>query len=218
MENKQKRIVNYYQKSMIEIDKIRRENKDFSICLHVCCGPCSTHPIEFLSQYFKNIVIIFNNSNIYPFEEYSRRYEELVRYVTDFNSKNKGEIKIIKLDYDNKSYNQFLAEYGPQKEGKERCFACYRKRMEEAYKLADELGVDYFATVMTISRQKNSQILNEIGIELSKERKAKYFVSDFKKKKGIDRKKELIEEYDMYNQEYCGCVYSYSEYLTKLER
>ena len=92
---------------MIEIDKIRRENKDFSICLHVCCGPCSTHPIEFLSQYFKNIVIIFNNSNIYPFEEYSRRYEELVRYVTDFNSKNKGEIKIIKLDYDNESNNQF---------------------------------------------------------------------------------------------------------------
>ena len=89
---------------------------------------------------------------------------------------------------------------------------------DELEDIADELGVDYFTTVMTISRQKNSQILNEIGLELSKERKAKYFVSDFKKKKGIDRKKELIEEYDMYNQEYCGCVYSYSEYLTKLER
>ena len=69
---------------------------------------------------------------------------------------------------------------------------------------------------MTISRQKNSQILNEIGMELSQNHQAKYFFSDFKKKKGIDRKKELIEKYNMYNQEYCGCVYSYCEYLKKM--
>ena len=216
MEMTNKKVVNYYQKSMIEIDKMKRENKEYSICLHVCCGPCSTHPLEFLSQYFKNIVLVFNNSNIYPSNEYARRYEELVKFVDIFNKENEGKITLVKFDYDNEKYNEFLSVYGPQKEGKERCFACYRKRMSEAYDYADKIGVDYFATIMTISRQKNSQILNEIGIELSKNHQAKYFVSDFKKKKGIDRKKELIEKYNMYNQEYCGCVYSYSEYLKKM--
>ena len=213
MENNTK---NYYQKCMIELDKMKRENRDFSICLHVCCGPCSTHPIEFLSQYFKNIVIVYNNSNIFPSEEYQRRYEELVKYVDLFNKQNNGQIKLVKFEYDNLSYNQFLAQYGPQKEGNERCFACYEKRMEEVYKYADEIGVDYFATVMTISRQKNSQKLNEIGLMLEKKHKAKYLVSDFKKKKGIDRKIELVKEFGMYNQEYCGCIYSYKEYLDKI--
>ena len=72
MENSTK---NYYQKSMIELDKMKRESKEFSICLHVCCGPCLTYPLEFLLQYFKNIVIVYNNSNIYPQREYQRRYE-----------------------------------------------------------------------------------------------------------------------------------------------
>ena len=215
MENNTK---NYYQKCMIELDKMKRENKDYSICLHVCCGPCLTYPLEFLSQYFKSIVIVYNNSNIYPSEEYQRRYEELVKFVDVFNKKNKGEIKLVKFDYDNKSYNEFLGQYGAQKEGGERCFACYQKRMKEVYDFADEIGVDYFTTVMTISRQKNSQKINLIGLELQKTHAAKYFISDFKKKKGIDRKQELIKEYNMYNQEYCGCVYSYKEYLNKARK
>ena len=134
---------------------------------------------------------------------------ELIEYANENNE----DANNISDEYDNLSYNQFLAQYGPQKEGNERCFACYEKRMEEVYKYADEIGVDYFATVMTISRQKNSQKLNEIGLMLEKKHKAKYLVSDFKKKKGIDRKIELVKEFGMYNQEYCGCIYSYKEYL-----
>ena len=89
--------------------------------------------------------------------------------------------------------------------------------MDEAYKYADELGFDYFATVMTISRQKNSQVLNKIGEELSAKYKTKYFYSDFKKKNGINRSYELRRKYNLYNQQYCGCVYSYAHYLKKIE-
>lgn len=209
-------VKNYYQKGMIELDKISRENRDFSICLHVCCGPCLTYPIEVLSQYFKSIVIVYNNSNIYPSEEYHRRFEELVKFIDAFNNENKGEIKLINFEYDNKSYNQFLSDYGAEKEGGERCFACYKKRMSEVYDYADKIGVDYFTTIMTISRQKNSQKINEIGFELEQTHKTKYLFSDFKKKKGIDRKVELTKKYNMYNQLYCGCIYSYKEYLDKI--
>ena len=117
--------------------------------------------------------------------------------------------------YDNVAYNAFLSPYKDQPEGKERCFLCYEKRMEETYKYADEKGYDYFTTVMTISRQKNSNILNKIGEKLSKKYKPRYFYSDFKKKKGINRSRELRIQNNMYNQEYCGCIYSYRVYLKK---
>lgn len=218
MENSSKKVVNYYQKSMIEIDKISRENKDFSIVIHSCCGPCSTHPIEFLSQYFKNIVIIYNNSNIYPENEYTRRLEELKRFIEIFTKENSVKINLVEFEYNNEKYNEMLKEFGPQKEGLDRCKFCYRHRMNEAYDYANKIGADYFTTVMTISRQKDSQILNQIGIDLSKNYTTRYFVSDFKKKRGIDRKAELIDKYKMYNQLYCGCIYSYSEFLKKADK
>ena len=90
--------------------------------------------------------------------------------------------------------------------------------MDMTYKYADEHNYDYFTTVMTISRQKNSYVLNEIGEKLSHKYKTKYFYSDFKKKQGIDKSIELRKKYNLYNQEYCGCIYSYQKYLEKISK
>jgi predicted adenine nucleotide alpha hydrolase (AANH) superfamily ATPase len=69
---------------------------------------------------------------------------------------------------------------------------------------------------MTISRQKDSQILNKIGKELEAQHtKTKYFYSDFKKNKGIDVAREMRIHYDLYNQLYCGCKYTYAKGLAK---
>ena len=96
-------------------------------------------------------------------------------------------------------------------EGKERCFACYAKRMDEGFKYAAENNFDYYTTVMSISRQKNSQKLNVIGSTLEKKyNKVKYFYSDFKKKDGNLKSNQIAKENDMYRQDYCGCIYSYN--------
>lgn len=209
--------INYYLKSLEIVDTFKDLENKPTIAMHVCCGPCSTSPIEFLAKYFSKILIIYNNSNIYPTDEYKRRYSELIRYCDDFNKKHDNIVQIVEFDYNNEEYNIFLKEYGPQRECGERCQACYTKRMDEAYKYADSLGYDYFCTVMSISRQKSSQVLNLIGENLSSKYKTKYFFSDFKKGGGDPRREELIKEYNMYNQHYCGCFYSYEEYLKKEE-
>ena len=49
------------------------------------------------------------------------------------------------------------------------------------------------------------------GLDLNEENDTKvpkWLVSDFKKKGGFKRSLELSDEFDMYRQEYCGCVYS----------
>jgi len=162
----------------------------------------------FLSPYFK-ITIYFNNSNIYPKEEYEHRLHELQRYLASFKDDFGYDISLIVAPYDNKNYMLDLYPYRDEKEGYHRCQICYKKRMSEAYDYAEDNHYDYFTTVMSISAQKNSQILNQIGFELSKNHPhCAYFYSDFKKNKGIDVSRLLVNKYNLYRQNYCGCVYS----------
>ena len=42
-----------------------------------------------------------------------------------------------------------------------------------------------------------------------------YLVSDFKKKNGYKRSVELSKEYDLYRQDYCGCIFSKVERETQ---
>lgn len=207
--------VNYYQMMVEELEKIKESGKRPRLLMHVCCGPCSTFPVEFLPTSF-DVTLYFNNSNIYPSAEYERRLEELKRYLAIVNKNSDHPIQLIVTPYKNEEYNQMLALRKDDREGDLRCKMCYERRMEEACAYAASHQFDYFTTVMTISRQKDSQVLNQIGEKIVQcYPNIKYFYSDFKKKQGIDRKEELVKRYDMYRQQYCGCVYSYQDYLVR---
>lgn len=209
--------VNYYNKSLQIIGNIRDLPQKPKLLLHACCGPCSCFPLTFLCPIF-DVTIYFNNSNIYPENEYNRRLEELKKLLSYYKRDYGFDVEIIETKYDNDSFNIDLEPYKDLPEGQERCFICFEKRMDDAFKYADEHGFDYFTTVMTISRQKNSQKLNEIGEKLSsKYQNTKYFYSDFKKKDGALLGIQLKNKYDLYQQLYCGCKYTYEKMQRKLE-
>lgn len=209
--------VNYYNKSLEIIKNIGDLPQKPTLLLHACCGPCSCFPLTFLCPIF-DVTIYFNNSNIYPENEYNRRLEELKKLLGYYKRDYGFDVKIIETKYDNDSFNIDLEPYKDLPEGQERCFVCFEKRMDDAFKYADEHGFDYFTTVMTISRQKNSQKLNEIGEKLSsKYKNTKYFYSDFKKKDGALLGIQLKNKYDLYQQLYCGCKYTYEKMQRKLE-
>jgi len=206
------KYINYYKESLKELEQIPTGKKP-KLLLHACCGPCSTFPLTFLCPHF-DVTIFFNNSNIYPAEEYYRRLDELKRFLEIFKKDYGFEVKILVTNYDNENYTKNLEKFADLKEGGERCFLCYEKRMDEAFKFANENGYEYFTTVMTISRQKNSQKINEIaGKVQEKYDKTKYFFSDFKKNKGIDIAREMRLKYNLYQQLYCGCKFTYEKGL-----
>lgn len=206
--------INYYKKSVAEIESLPLGKKP-KLLMHVCCGPCSCFPLTFLCPHF-DLTLYFNNSNIYPEAEYQRRLDELLKLLEYVKRDYGYEVKVITKPYKNEEYMKDLSAYANEREGGARCRLCYRKRMAEAYDFAEENGFDYFCTVMTISRQKDSQILNAIGKELEPlHPHTKYFYSDFKKNKGIDKGQELRDHYFLYKQGYCGCVYSYQNMLKK---
>ncbi len=200
---------NYYLESLKELEQVDTYSVKPKLLLHACCAPCSTYTLLFLCPHFE-VTIYYNNSNIYPLSEYEKRLHELRIFLNSFYEKEGFFVDLIAPKYDNDQYNIDLEPYADLPEGSKRCFICYEKRMAEAYQFAEENKFDYFTTAMSISRQKNSQVLNTIGRKLSQQfPKTKYFFSDFKKNKGIDIARQMRNEYGLYQQTYCGCKYTF---------
>ncbi|MGN0524028.1 MAG: epoxyqueuosine reductase QueH [Eubacterium sp.] len=175
------------------------------LLLHSCCAPCSSYTLEYLSQYFE-ITVLYYNPNISPYDEFEKRFSEQKRLIEALPSKHK--ITLIKGDYCYEEFEQITKGYEKVAEGGERCFRCYRLRLEKTARLAREQGFDYFCTTLSISPLKNSQRINEIGYELADEYGVNWLPSDFKKREGYKRSIQLSKEYDLYRQNFCGCIYS----------
>lgn len=193
-----------YQK---ELDRVIKalDCRRPSLLLHACCAPCSSYVLEYLSEHF-NITLFFYNPNITYAEEYEKRVNELKHLVKSMNLDSK--INIIEGTYEPERFYEMSKGLEKVPEGGVRCFKCYELRLREAAVVAKDKGFDYFTTTLSISPLKNAAKLNEIGKTLADEYGVAYLFSDFKKKNGYKRSIELSREYNLYRQDYCGCIYS----------
>lgn len=183
------------------------------LLLHACCGPCSSACLEYLYKYFQ-ITVFYYNPNIFPPEEYFRRLNELKSLYEKFPPVLEGKIKLVECNYNPQEFYDGIGikenpDLANEAEKGERCRRCYKIRLEKAYNFAKENNFDYFCTTLSISPFKDSVKINKIGNELEKsENNTKWLPSDFKKNNGFKRSLEISNEYGMYRQEYCGCIFS----------
>ncbi|MFI3307516.1 MAG: epoxyqueuosine reductase QueH [Mycoplasmatota bacterium] len=197
--------VNYNLK-MFEI--INQLSSKKNLLLHVCCAPCSTVVVKQLLEYF-NITIYFYNPNIDVLEEYNKRFNELLKIYDN--------LTIINEVYDNDNFLDYIKDYSHLDEGSNRCYLCYKKRLEQTAKYANEKNFEFFTTTLSISPYKNSKWINEIGYELEKKYKISYLCADFKKNNGYKKSIELSKENNLYRQDYCGCKYSKIEHENRIK-
>lgn len=197
--------INYQKILDKKLEEISDSNATPSLLLHSCCAPCSSYVLEYLSEFF-HITIFYYNPNIHPEDEYKKRVEEQKEFITQLPTKRK--INFIEGHYDTQEFFHISKGLEEEREGGERCFKCYELRLREAAKKAKELNFDYFTTVLSISPHKNAEKINEIGNKLSEEFNIEFLNSDFKKKNGFKRSIELSSQYNLYRQDYCGCIYS----------
>lgn len=191
--------INYDLLMMEEIEKWNGERK--SVLLHSCCGPCSTACIERLREY-ADITVIYYNPNIEPKEEYEHRKSEQMRLLSEI------DVPYIDADYNNDVFRRITFPLKDEREGGKRCSVCFGIRLKYTARKAKENNFDYFATTLTVSPHKNSQVINKIGIKVGEVMGVNYLPADFKKKEGYKRSIELAKEFDLYRQDYCGCLYS----------
>lgn len=213
-----------YQKELDKIIKNLTENTDFvpqkpKLLLHACCGPCSSYVLEYLCKYF-DITVFYYNPNIYPQEEYQRRLDELKALYLKFPPALENKIKVIEENYNPEDFYNAVGtreepELAHEPEKGERCRRCYEFRLRKSFEYACKNHFDYFCTTLSISPFKDAEKINVIGKSLMDELTdsdaqiyPKWLPSDFKKKNGFKRSLELSQEYNLYRQTYCGCVYS----------
>ena len=197
-----------YQKELDQVlDQLctDKEENAPTLLLHSCCAPCSSYVLEYLSRYFR-ITVLYYNPNIYPESEYHNRVQEQMRLIRELPTR--YPVDFLEGDYIPADFYHCAKGMEEIPEGGKRCFACYRLRLTEAVRTAKEKGCDYVATTLSISPLKNAEKLNEIGEELAEQYGVRWLPNDFKKRNGYT---ELSKEYDLYRQDYCGCIFSYRE-------
>ena len=196
---------NYSKETEKIIENNEKNGVKPTLLLHCCCAPCSSYCLEYLHKHFR-ITLFYYNPNIHPAQEYKHRADEVRRLVNEMGLSE--EVTVIEGENDPGVFYSAVKGMEQIPEGRERCFVCYELRLRETAKLAKEMNFDYFTTTLSISPLKNAAKINEIGEALAEEYGIKHLPSEFKKKNGYKRSVELSRQYNLYRQDYCGCVYS----------
>ncbi len=199
-----------YQKELDRIlERHERNGEVPSLLMHSCCAPCSSYCLSYLARYMK-ITVYYYNPNITAREEYQKRVEEQKRLIRSLPVK--YPVTFVEGPYEPELFFEMAKGYEQCPEGGERCFRCYELRLRQAVSYGADYGFDYVATTLSVSPHKNAEKLNEIGERVAAETGGiTYLCSDFKKKGGYQQSIALSREYELYRQDFCGCVYSQRE-------
>lgn len=165
------------------------------LLLHMCCGPCSTYPVQELLKEGFDINGYFYNPNIHPIEEHIRRKENVDKF---------SQITRIPITYDDE-FRQ--GEWEQMKDiGEARCHKCYTLRLEKAAKYAAENGFDAFTTSLLVSPYQKHDLIKELGEYFAKQYRVEFVYRDFRP--GFRQGQQMAKDMGLYRQKYCGCILS----------
>ena len=198
------------------------------VLLHACCAPCSSAIVEWLVQHDVRPVIFYYNPNIYPLEEYEIRKNESKRHAESLG------LTWIDGDYDHERWRQDVCGLEGEPERGRRCELCFTLRLTIAARKAKELGIRYFTTTLASSRWKSLEQIERAGLLAEQtvngisqkgsscvpsvasgeaERplcdSVTFWAQNWRKGGLYERRNQLLKEFDFYNQQYCGCEYSF---------
>lgn len=188
----------------------RRIPDGTTLLLHVCCAPCATYCLTRLIDKF-DVTLYYANDNITDYAEWQKRLDEITKLVDivnggTFEVQPKYPLQLVVQPFDSNRFFAVAKGLETQAEGGARCEQCFKLRLGDTLRYAEQHNFDYFCTTLTVSRHKNSTTLNEIGLALQSD--VKWLMADFKKHNGFDESIRLAQKYDLYRQEYCGCAFS----------
>ncbi len=178
------------------------------LLIHSCCAVCNTVALDLLNKYM-DITVYFYNPNIHPKIEFTRRLIAQRKFIEEYNTVKGTKIAFIEGEYQTAEFFELTKGMEDHKEALgERCNVCYRMRMSHGASKAVELQADYFMSSLTFSPMKDTIKINRIGFELAEEYGVMFLPSDLKKNNGSMISRNLVAEYNVFRQEYCGCIFA----------
>jgi predicted adenine nucleotide alpha hydrolase (AANH) superfamily ATPase len=168
------------------------------ILLHICCGPCSTYPIERLREEGFQVTGFWYNPNIHPWQEHQCRQQSAQKYAE--------AVELPVIWYEKYEMPRYLRAVAGHERFRERCRICYRMRLERTAQAAAEGGFDAFTTTLLISPHQDQALIRQIGEEMGEEWGVGFYFENFRR--GWSERGRLTHQHGLYRQRYCGCIYS----------
>jgi predicted adenine nucleotide alpha hydrolase (AANH) superfamily ATPase len=195
--------INYAKEMDKVIARIRAEGREPRLLLHVCCAPCSSAVLQELWRDF-DVTIFFDNPNIDTAQEFDLRRQETEKLVALLDL----PILVIVMPWDTDVYHRAIEGTQDAPEGGARCARCFALRLDRSAAYAKAHGFDWFTTTLTVGPRKDAALLNSIGQRMAQTHGVPFLPSDFKKRDGYLNSIRRSREYNLYRQDYCGCVFS----------
>ena len=149
-----------------------------AILVHACCASCSSYVLEHLAETYE-VTAYFFNPNIHPDEEYVLRLAEM-RSVCDGLG-----LRLVEGDAPKDRWWNEVLPFKDLPEKSERCWTCYRFRLEETARMAEELRLPLFTTTLSVSPHKSYERIAAIGADAAAKHGIEFLAEDFKKKDGF---------------------------------
>lgn len=175
------------------------------LLLHVCCGPCATWTIQHLTELGASVTGFWFNPNIHPYSEHERRRDTLALYA-----QKQGLAITWEPGYEMPAFLRAIADNPLQGH---RCRRCYRIRLRRTALRAAEMGYPFFSTTLLISPYQNLDVLREEGHAAAQAHGIRFY--DENLRRGFAEHHRLAKEHGLYQQRYCGCIYSEWESLAQ---
>ncbi len=144
----------------------------------------------------------FYNPNIHPTAEYARRRNEQQKLCALWN------IEFIEMEYDPDNWLKTTLPYKDEPEHGARCSLCFELRLKKVMVYAKTHGFAYVASVLGVSRWKKLSQINAAAASASAQTGVPYLEIEGRKHGMQETRLALIKELMLYNQNYCGCIYS----------
>lgn len=182
------------------------------LLLHTCCGPCLMDPGQILAQDYE-VASFYFNPNIHSQTEHDKRLvnaKKAAQFLKiDFISTSFSPKEYF--NFLNKNFQETFNKFDKQGIGEkiERCYFCYKLRLQETALMAKKLGFRVFSTTLLVSPYQKTKLILEIGSELSERNGIKFVGEDFKN--GYKKGREEAAKINLYRQNFCGCAYSFVE-------
>lgn len=180
-----------------------------TVLLHICCGPCAIVPVQSLQDQGFKVTGLFSNPNIHPLQEYLKRREGARQAAERLSI----DVIFKDSDYDPEHYFRHIAF-----RENNRCLLCYQLRLERTLSIAKRGRFDFFSTTLLYSRQQKHEAVASLARDMAGNGRVRFLYQDFRPgwRQGI----EVSQQWGLYRQQYCGCVYSeverYRDELRKL--
>lgn len=175
-----------------------------SVLLHACCAPCSAAIVECLLRNGIKPTVFFSNSNIFPLQEYEIRKQELIRFLSEQG------VPYVEDKYDHAQWLDAIRGLEQEPERGNRCSACFHFRLKRAALFAQTHGYRWLTTTLASSRWKNIAQIDQAGhAAVADFPDVEWWEQNWRKGGLQMRRGELLRLNGFYNQQYCGCEFSF---------